>query len=92
MADALGAEVVGADLASLGEAELEAIREVLLEYEVVFFRDQDHFTPAHHRSLAMHFGGVQTHPAYPSVDGFPEITILENDRDRPSLIEMWHRI
>jgi len=90
MADALGAEVVGADLASLGEAGLEAIREALLEYEVIFFRDQDHFTPAHHRSLAMHFGGVQTHPAYPSVDGFPEITILENDRDRPSLIEMWH--
>ena len=33
---------------------------------------------------------LQTHPAYPTVEGYPEITILENDRDNPSKIEEWH--
>jgi alpha-ketoglutarate-dependent taurine dioxygenase len=31
-----------------------------------------------------------THPAYHYVPGHPHITVLENDRDRPSLIEQWH--
>jgi taurine dioxygenase len=29
-------------------------------------------------------------PAYPTVEGFPEITILENDKENPSKIEEWH--
>jgi taurine dioxygenase len=33
---------------------------------------------------------MQTHPAYPTVEGFPEITILENDKENPSKIEEWH--
>jgi len=90
LADALGAEIHGADLTSAGPAELEAIHEALLAHEVIFFREQHGFAPKHHRALAQYFGSVQTHPAYPSVDGYPEITILENDRDRPSLIEKWH--
>lgn len=70
--------------------QFEAIREALLEFEVIFFRDQHAFEPHHHRDLAQRFGGVQTHPAYPHVEGYPELTILENDADRPSLIERWH--
>jgi len=90
VADALGAEIRGANLTKLDAAEFAAIREALLEYEVIFFREQHGFSPANHAALANYFGPVQTHPAYPHVDGYPEITILENDRDRPSLIEKWH--
>ena len=90
IADALGCEIIGADLTNVGPEELKAIREALLEHEVIFFRDQRGFSPAHHSSLAHAFGPVQTHPAYATVGGYPEITILENDRDRPSLIEKWH--
>jgi hypothetical protein len=34
---------------------------------------------------------VQHHEAYPHVTGFSAITVLENDRDNPSLIEQWVR-
>ena len=43
-----------------------------------------------HKRLAKYFGHLQTHPAYPTVSGFPEITILQNDRENPSKIEEWH--
>ena len=88
--DALGAELLDVDLATAGQKEYDAIKEALLAYQVVFFREQDTFTPAAHRALAEFFGPLQTHPAYPSVENFPEITILENDADNPSLIEKWH--
>jgi taurine dioxygenase len=38
----------------------------------------------------MYFGQLQTHPAYPTIKDYPEITILENDRENPSKIEEWH--
>ena len=43
-----------------------------------------------HKRVASLFGDLQTHPAYPTVEGFPEITILENDKENPSKIEEWH--
>ena len=52
--------------------------------------DQADMEPADHLSLATAFGQVQTHEAYPHVSGFPSITVLENDRENPSLIEEWH--
>jgi alpha-ketoglutarate-dependent taurine dioxygenase len=87
----LGAIVTGPDLDSLDQQELSAIRECLLEHEVIFFRDQAHMTPASHLKLAQEFGKVQHHEAYPHVTGFSAITVLENDRDNPSLIEQWVR-
>jgi len=66
-AEALGAELLGPDLSRLGANELAAIREALLAYEVLFFREQHGFAPEHHRALAAHFGGFQHHPAYPHV-------------------------
>ena len=54
-----------------------------------YFRDQK-ISFDNHRRFASAFGSMQTHPAYPTVEGFPEITILENDEDNPSKIEEWH--
>jgi len=90
LAEALGAEIQGPDLSEVGPKEYEAIHAALLEHQVVFFRDQDKFTPHKHQEFANLFGPPQLHPAYDHVDGYPEITVLENDRDRPSLIEKWH--
>lgn len=90
-APCLGAELAGPDLSRLltGD-ELRAIRAALLRYEVIFFRGQASMQPADHLRLAAAFGEVQLHQAYPHVPGFPAITVLENDRDNPSLIEQWH--
>ena len=83
-------QIQGPDLSEVGPKEYEAIHAALLEHQVVFFRDQDKFTPQKHQEFANLFGPPQLHPAYDHVDGYPEITVLENDRDRPSLIEKWH--
>ena len=89
-AGALGAQIDGMDLgADLREADFQKIRKLLNEYEVIFFRDQN-ITPAQQKRLAASFGPLQTHPAYATVDGFPEITILESTPDQPTKIEAWH--
>jgi taurine dioxygenase len=90
LACALGAELSGVDLTlELSPKIFKELRRLLVEYEVVFFRDQD-ISPAQHRSLAASFGPLQTHPAYNTVGGFPEITILESTAENPSKIEAWH--
>lgn len=87
---ALGAEIRGLDLCrKLGEKELGSIRALLNEHQVVFFRDQD-ISPARQKALALSLGPLQTHPAYETIDGFPEITILESTPDKPTRIEAWH--
>lgn len=86
----LGASIEGIDLTkSLSDKEVSFISNSLAEYEVIFFKNQ-RIEPSEHKEFALNFGSLQTHPAYPTVDGYPEITILENDRDNPSKIEEWH--
>lgn len=90
IAGALGAHIEGVDLTQpLTEDVSREIRRLLVEYGVIFFRDQD-ITPAQQKALAQSFGPLQTHPAYDTVDGFPEITILESTPEKPTRIEAWH--
>lgn len=90
MAGALGAQISGLDLsADLNSDDFARIRKLLNEYEVIFFRDQE-IGPARQKELAQSFGPLQTHPAYDTVEGFPEITILESTPDKPTKIEAWH--
>lgn len=87
---AIGAIVSEIDLTRpLSESELAELKQGLLDYEVLFFRDQP-LKPEDHARLANYFGPPQHHEAYDHVEGYPQITILENDADRPSKIEMWH--
>lgn len=95
----LGAEINGINLGDLTSIEckeelndkFDIIQNALLQHQVLFFRAQHQFGPEDHLFLARLFGSVQdTHPAYTHVPGFKEITVLENDRKRPSLIEEWH--
>jgi taurine dioxygenase len=90
LSSALGAELFGVDLTTdMSFAVLQEIRQQLLEHEVIFFRDQD-VSPKQHRALAASFGPLQTHPAYDTVAGIPEITILESTAENPTKIEAWH--
>jgi len=87
---ALGAEVVGVDLrVVLSESTLAALREGLSRHLVLFFRDQA-IDAEHHLALASAFGEPIAHPAYPHVDGFPALNILESTRERPTKIDTWH--
>jgi len=90
IAGALGAEIEGINLTqSLCQDDYKQIRKLLIEHEVIFFRNQD-ISPAQQKDLAHSFGPLQTHPAYETVEGFPEITILESTAQKPSKIEAWH--
>lgn len=90
LAGALGAEVSGLDLSAVPTAERDQlIRSLLNEHQVIFFRDQD-INPAQQKALAEVFGPLQSHPAYETIEGFPEITILESTAEKPTKIEVWH--
>jgi len=90
MSGALGAEVSGIDLThELSPETAGALRDLLNQHEVLFFRDQP-VEAARQRDLASIFGPLQTHPAYGTIDGFPEVMILESTAENPSKIEVWH--
>ena len=90
MAGAIGAEIHGIDLCQpITPPIANEIRRLWLKHQVIFFRDQ-HIEPAQHRALANIFGPVQTHPAYQTVEGYPEITILEATAEKPYKIDTWH--
>lgn len=90
IAGALGAEISNINLTTDITADMIAeIHRLLIEHGVIFFRDQD-ISHARHKELAEFFGPLQTHPAYGTVDGFPEITVLESTPDNLTKIEAWH--
>ena len=90
VAGAIGAELQAINIACGIDGELAAnLRSLLNEHEVLFLRDQA-ISAADQKALAEVFGPLQTHPAYGTVEGFPEVMILESTRENPSKIEVWH--
>ncbi|RPG27717.1 MAG: taurine dioxygenase [Gammaproteobacteria bacterium TMED50] len=89
LSGSLGAEIIGVQIASLTDSQYNRVESALIEYEVLFFRDQV-LAPEDHALFAERFGPPQYHEAYPHVDGYRQLTILENDEANPSKIEMWH--
>ena len=86
----IGALVTEVDLTtSLSDDAAETLRAGLASHQVLFFRDQP-LTPAAHRALARIFGDTQPHPAYPTIDGYPELSILEVTPEAPPKIDTWH--
>ncbi|MEX2249387.1 MAG: TauD/TfdA family dioxygenase, partial [Parvibaculum sp.] len=77
----IGAELLGIDLAKpLDDATLAAIRAALLEWKVVFFRDQD-ITTEQHLAFARHFGELEVHPFAPHKKDYPEVLAITHDKD-----------
>jgi len=90
IAGALGAEVEGLDLrAPINPDTLAELRAGFVAHQVLFFHDQD-IGPAEHLALALHFGEPVPHPAYPRVEGFPAINVLEVTPAAAPKIDTWH--
>jgi|tagenome__1003787_1003787.scaffolds.fasta_scaffold20922341_3 alpha-ketoglutarate-dependent taurine dioxygenase len=70
----IGAEIRGVDLSQpLADDTVAELRQLLLQYRVVFFPGQ-HLDPAQHVEFARAFGEVTpAHPVIPGIDGFPEV-------------------
>ncbi len=90
-AGALGAylEDVSIGDAASSEELFGQIHDALLTHEVVFLRDQQ-VSPVEFQAFARRFGQVEGHPAYPTVDGAPDVQVLESTAAEPSKIEAWH--
>ena len=87
----IGAEIHGVDLSKpLGEATFKEIEAALLQHLVIFFRDQD-LSPDAHMAFASQFGELEPpHPFFPKIDSHPQVSVLENDEERPPETNYWH--
>ncbi|MGN6500170.1 MAG: TauD/TfdA dioxygenase family protein [Tsuneonella sp.] len=87
---AIGAEILDIDLGAEDIAErIPAIRAALLEFGVIFFRDQ-HLTPEQHIAFARHFGDLEIHPATPKDQPNPEILRIAHGPDSRGQENAWH--
>jgi len=86
----LGAEIRGLDLRRPLSAEtFRAFEAVLIEYKIIYLRDQP-MTTAQHVALGRRFGELEVHPFRPEGE-FPEIMVLDNHKDNPVLsTDVWH--
>lgn len=85
----IGAGVRGVDLAeSLDAAVLAELKRALLEWKVLFFRDQQ-LTAARHAEVARHWGEPEIHPFLPKAE-IPEVVRLAHDESTPGVENIWH--
>jgi taurine dioxygenase len=86
----LGAQIHGLDLKQgMSPATARAFEVALIEHKVLVLRDQD-LTTAEHVAISRIFGELEVHPMRPQGE-FPEILVLDNDKDNPVLsTDVWH--
>jgi alpha-ketoglutarate-dependent taurine dioxygenase len=86
----IGAELSGLDLTTdLPGDVIAEIRQALLDYKVVFFRDQ-HLTAAQHVAFARRFGDLEVHPFLKSNDELPELVRFEKTPEIGGYENGWH--
>ena len=86
----IGAEVSGVDLAKpLDAGTVAAMRSALLEWKVLFFRDQN-ITTDQHLAFARNFGDLEIHPFAPHKPDYPEVLAITHDRDSRGRENAWH--
>ncbi|EFA72187.1 TauD/TfdA family dioxygenase [Cylindrospermopsis raciborskii] len=78
IAGRIGAKILEIDLQeNLSDAIISEIRRALVEYKVIFFRNQ-HLSAENQIDFARRFGEITTaHPTVPSLTGHPEILDLD---------------
>jgi taurine dioxygenase len=91
VAGALGAEILGIDLAhDVSDDSIAAIRETWLKHCVIFFRDQT-LPPAQFLNFARRFGEVVEYPFIKGIEGFPEITpVIKLEHEKNNFGGLWH--
>ena len=73
----IGAEVEGVDLADdLADDVIAEVREALLRWKVLFFRDQDRLDRTRHIAFGRRFGELEVHPVTPKDQTEPEAFVI----------------
>src|SRR6202051_3191990 len=87
---ALGAIVSGIDLSqNLPQSVIDRLGELLVEHQVLFFRNQP-ITPEAQRNFAARFGSLHIHPIYPVLPELPEIMLLDKHGGFLPDNDNWH--
>lgn len=86
----IGAEVRNVTLSGdLPDETIAAIHGLLLEYKVIFFRDQDHLDDVEQERFAQRFGTLAQNPTFGANKG--TTSVMEIDSTRPSFrTDRWH--
>lgn len=85
----IGAEVRGVDLSRpVDPAVFAELHRALLEWKVLFFRDQ-RLTAEQHRDFARQWGELEIHPFLPTGD-VPEIVRFAKDEHTGGYENVWH--
>jgi taurine dioxygenase len=86
----IGALVSGVDLTTdLAEPVIAELRRALLDYKVLFFRDQP-MTPAQHVAFARRFGELEVHPFIPANRDQPELVRFAKSAEIGGYENGWH--
>ena len=88
----IGAEIICKNVfENLSSKICDEIYKYLIEYKVIFFRDQN-ISPTQHINFAKSFGDIDPgHPVYPHVEGFQSIVLLKNDANSKPDTNDWHK-
>ena len=91
IAGALGAELLDIDLSQqLDEPRIAEIRQALLNYGVIFFRDQT-IEPAHQIAFARAFGEITEYPMIAPLPDHPEIIpVIKEAHETVNFGGLWH--
>lgn len=90
MSPKIGAIVRGVDLTGpVSDAQIAAMRQALLDYKVIFFRDQD-ITTEQHLDFARRFGELEVHPFAPHKEGYPEVLAITHNKESKGRENVWH--
>ena len=90
LSPAIGAELIGADLANFDDTLVKEVRAALLKYQVVFFRDQHELTREKHIEFASQFGELEIHPATPKDQPNPEVLRIAHGPNSKGQENNWH--
>src|SRR5262249_2731385 len=86
----LGAIVSGIDISQeLAGAAIEELGELLVEHQILFFRDQP-ISPQAQAPFAAQFGTLHVHPIYPVLPDLPEIMLIDTHPGFLPDNDNWH--
>jgi len=77
----IGAEIIGANLRNLSNAEFNQIEEAFIKHQVIFFRDQPLLEVDTQIEFGKRFGNLHFHPAAPHHEKHPEIFVIHADKN-----------
>ena len=86
----IGAFIHGLDLSqALDDATIDALRQALVKWKVIFFREQ-HLSTDEHIAFARRFGELEVHPLTPTDQEQPEILRIAHNEDKRGSENFWH--